>query len=204
MRAPSVPRFQAGDIMLFAGGNEIPSRVSRWVERARGEPPTYAVHAAQFLDANHALEMDGVTKIRPLAYFLGRRRGFEVWRRRGLTRRQRAALTREALRYLNARISVPKLFTHLLDGALSKLTRREVFLFRRLNHDQRYPICSWITAFAYDRALRYQFGVPPSCADPDQIEDWVGAHPREWTRVFVQPAPAPGRQGGAAGAFGVG
>jgi hypothetical protein len=204
MGAPAIPRFEAGDIVLFAGGTELQSRISRWVERARGERATYAVHAAQFLDPGTLLDMDFVTQIRPLEYFLRRSRGFEVWRRRGLTRRQQARLTRQAVRYVNTRISFRKLFTHLLDGLLNKVARREVFFFRRLNHDDRYPICSWITAFAYDRALHYQFGAPPSCADPDQIADWVRAHPREWTRVFLRPPRPPRRQGAGAGAFGVG
>jgi len=74
--------------------------------------------------------------------------------------------------------------THVLDGLLNKIARQDIFFFRRLNHSDRYPICSWITAYAYDRVLHYRFGVPPECADPDQMYDWVKAHPREWTLIF--------------------
>jgi hypothetical protein len=112
------------------------------------------------------------------------RRGFEVWRCRRLSPEQRDALTGQALAYLGERFGMAKFVTHFLDGLITKVARKEVFFFRSLNHNQRYPICSWITAFAYDRALHYQFGVPPECADPDQIDDWVSSRPDEWECVF--------------------
>ncbi len=193
--APStpLPGFLPGDVILFAGRTDPYGRLSRWLMRTGREGPTYAVHTAQFLDAGRYLELDFVGKIRGTreilrprqAHDLWQRRGFEVWRCRTLTARQRDAVTRQARAYLGARFGMAKFLTHLLDGLLNKLLRREVFVFRRLNHDQRYPICSWITAFSYDRALDYRFGVSPECADPDQIDDWVRAHPAEWERVYA-------------------
>jgi hypothetical protein len=118
------------------------------------------------------------------AYDMWQRRGFEVWRCRSLTAEQQEAVTRKALDYVGATFGWAKFLTHFFDGLLNKATGREVFFFRRLNHDQRYPICSWITAFSYDRALHYQFGVPPECADPDEISDWVKDHPDEWVCVY--------------------
>jgi hypothetical protein len=111
-----------------------------------------------------------------------------VWRLRWLTPQKRHDLTVRTLRYLGARFGWAKFVTHALDGVAGRVTRRQVFFFRKLNHNDRYPICSWITAFAYDRVLGYQFGVPPECADPDQIHDWVKAHPEEWELVFCQEA----------------
>jgi hypothetical protein len=182
----------AGDIILFAGVGDLYGRVGSWLMRTSGEGSTYAVHTAQFLDACRYLEMDFVGKIRPTRDILGKRqahdlwerRGFEVWRCRWLSVEQREAVSRQALAYLGAEFGMAKFLTHLLDGLIMKVTGREVFFFRRLNHDHRYPICSWITAFSYDRALHYRFGVPPECADPDEIGDWLNAHPDEWVRVF--------------------
>jgi hypothetical protein len=187
-----LPKFLAGDIILFAGRGDVSDLVSRWIERSPGEAPTYAVHTAQFLDPDRYLELDIVVKIRANPEILRKRqahdgwqqRGFEVWRCRQLMPEQREALTSEALAYLGETFGAAKFLTHFLDGIASKLARKEVFFFRRLNHDQRYPICSWITAFSYDRALHYRFGVPPECADPDQIDDWVSSHPDDWVRVF--------------------
>lgn len=179
-----LPAFLAGDIIFCPSKGDLPGRLGRWAARARGEGPTYAVHTAQFVDAHTILEMDFVTQLRTLDKYIKGRKGFEVWRCPSLTAAQRKAVTAKALVYLNTKFGWTKLFTHALDDVINKLVRKEVFFFRRLNHSQRYPICSWITAFSYDRALHYQFGVSPECADPDQIYDWVKSHPGEWVRVF--------------------
>ncbi len=187
-----LPAFVAGDLISFAGRGDWYGRLSRWIMRTAGEGPTYSVHTAQFLDAGRYLEFDITVKIKATgeilrqhqAHDMWERRGFEVWRCQGLTDTQRQAITQQALKYLGAKFGFTKVFTYTLDGLLNKLVGREVFFFRRLNHDQRYPICSWITAFSYDRAVHYQFGVPPECADPDAIDDWVNTHPDEWVRVF--------------------
>ncbi len=187
-----LPAFMAGDVIVFAGQADLYSKFGRWLMRTNGEEPTYSVHTAQFLDANEYIELDLVGKKRPAQDILRKRqkrdmwqrRGFEVWRLVDLTEEQRDALSRYALVYLGTRFGWAKFLTHLFDGLLNKLIGRETFFFRRLNHDQRYPICSWITSFSYDRALHYTFGVPPECADPDEIADWVSTHPGEWTCVY--------------------
>jgi hypothetical protein len=192
IRSSQLPECLAGDIVLFAGRGDFYGRLSRWVMRTSGESPTYAVHTAQFLDADRYLELDIVGKIRATteiftkrqSHDLWQRRGFEIWRCRSLTREQREAVTRQALSYLGAKFGMGKFLTHLLDGLINRVIRRDIYFFRRLNHDQRYPICSWITAYSYDRALNYQFGVPPECADPDEIGDWLSTHPDEWVRIF--------------------
>ena len=191
-RPAALPVFMPGDVILFAGRGDLYSRLSRWIMRIPGEGPTYAVHTAQFIDAGRYIEIDMVGKVRAtrdilkkrLARDLWTRRGFEVWRLESLTADERDRVTRQALTYVGAKFGMGKFFTHLLDGLINKLTPGEVFFFRRLNHDTRYPICSWITAFSYDRALHYRFGVSPEWADPDQIADWVNGRPQEWTRVY--------------------
>jgi hypothetical protein len=113
-----------------------------------------------------------------------KRRGFEVWRCVSLTEQQRMALTRRALAYVNVRFGMAKFFMYLFDGLATKIAHRDVRFFRKLYHGNRYPVCSGITAFAYDRALHYRFGIQPECADPDHIHDWVKSHPAEWVQVF--------------------
>jgi hypothetical protein len=156
------------------------------------------VHTAQFLGSHKVIEMEAVVKKRSMKEFLRMRKSFEVWRCRSLTPVQRRAVALKSLEYLGTKFGWSKLFTHLLDALINKVVHKQVFFFRKLNHDQRYPICSWITAFSYDRALHYHFGVPPDGADPDQIHDWVTSHPDEWVRVFavqeypqLQQAPLP-------------
>jgi hypothetical protein len=119
-------------------------------------------------------------------YFQGlwKPRGFEVWRCHALSTDQRMALTHAALKYLNVRFGYLKFSAHALDDAICKLLRRNVFLFRHIDPLDRHPVCSGITASVYDTVLNYRFGVDPECADPDQIYDWVHAHPDEWLLVF--------------------
>ncbi len=191
-KSTQLPQFMAGDVVLFAARGDLYGIVGRWIMRTRGEGPTYAVHTAQFLDAGRYIELDLVGKIKPTEQILKahqshdiwKRRGFEVWRSTSLDDEQRQAVTDKALIYVGAWFGWAKFVTHFLDGLIDKLMGKEVFFFRRLNHDQRYPICSWITSFSYDRAIHYQFGVPPECADPDEIADWLTSHPDEWQCVF--------------------
>jgi hypothetical protein len=191
-RHEQIPRFLAGDIILFAGKGDLYSRVGGWLMRDRGEAPTYAVHTAHFVDPGRVLEMDFVARIKSFddvlnnRYMLDlwRRRGFEVWRCATLTDQQRQALTRQSLAYLNVKFGMAKLGAHLLDDLIGKLAGREFFLFRHIDPQGRRPVCSGITASVYDRALHYRFGVHPECADPDDIYDWVTAHASEWVRVY--------------------
>jgi hypothetical protein len=189
--------FLPGDVIFFASKSDLPGHLGRWIAQSRGEQPTYAVHTAQFLDSGTILEMDLQVETRDFGKVLRRRRGLEVWRCRNLTTEQRQALTCEALVYSDTKFGCAKLVTHTLDGLINKISRKEIFFFRRLNHSDRYPICSWITAFAYEKVLHYHFGVPPECADPDQMHDWVTTHPSEWTLIFrfapeVMPTREPG------------
>ena len=186
MASHEIPEFMPGDIILCPGKRDVPGVLTRWATQSHDERPTYAVHTAQFLGARRVIELqrDGVVKKRSTEEFLRMRSAFEVWRCSLLTLSQRQAVTRKSLEYLGRKFGWSKLVTHLLDGLVNKITHKEVFFFRRLNHDQRYPICSWITAFSYDRALHYRFGVSPECADPDQIYDWVSSRPHEWVRIF--------------------
>jgi hypothetical protein len=194
-----IPEFLAGDVIFCPGRRIVPHILVSWATQARDEPPTYAVHTAQFLGAHKVIEMQAVVKERTTEEFLQMRQAFEVWRCSPLTVQQRQAISRKSLEYLGRKFGWRKMFTHMLDALVNKVVRKQVFLFRRLNHDQRYPICSWITAFSYDRALHYRFGVPPECADPDQIYDWISSHPDEWVPVFrldecpqrTRPLPSP-------------
>lgn len=189
-----LPEFRAGDILLFAGkSGDLYARFGGWLMRGPGEGPTYALHTAQFLDARRVLEMDFVGRVKTMDDILNQRvalhnwqrRGFEVWRCRTLSAEQCEALSDQALSYINRKFGWTKMLAHLLDGLMYKATRKDRFVFRRLDPDGSSPVCSGITAFVYDRAVHYRFGVEPECADPDHIHDWLAEHPDEWERIFV-------------------
>jgi hypothetical protein len=176
------PQFLAGDIILFEGQGDLYSRVGAWMMRGRGESPTYAVHTAQFLSAHRVLEMDFKVRIKSINEVIKKGRGFEVWRCRTLSEGDRRALTHQSLTYTKVRFGMLKFGEHLFDALISRAVGRDVFVLRRLHTG--HPVCSGITSITYDKVLGYRFGVPPECADPDQIYDWLVAHPDEWVRVF--------------------
>jgi hypothetical protein len=177
-----IPRFLAGDIILFAGQGDPYSKGGAWMMRGLGEDPTYAVHSAQLLSSQWVLEMDYRVHIKSVDEVVNKPRGFEVWRCRTLTGPERKALTRQALAYARVRFGMLKFLAHLIDGLISRAARRDIFMLRRLHGG--YPVCSGITAMAYDKAVGYRFGIPPECVDPDHIHDWLVAHPDEWIRVY--------------------
>jgi hypothetical protein len=177
-----IPQFLAGDIILFDGQGDLYSKVGAWMMRGPREGPTYAVHMAQFLSSRRVLEMDFRVRIKRIEEVLHKHRGFEVWRCLTLSGQERQALTHQALAYTRVRFGMLKFCEHMVDGLISRAAHRDIFWLRRLH--TVYPVCSGITSMTYDKALGYRFGVPPECADPDQIHDWLVAHPNEWVRIY--------------------
>jgi hypothetical protein len=82
-----------------------------------------------------------------------------------------------AERYVGRRYGYLKMLAHLLDWLFLG-----VYLFRRIASMDRYPICSWVVAHAYGKTGRH-FGVAPGAASPDDIWDYVVAHPQEYRCV---------------------
>jgi hypothetical protein len=68
--------------------------------------------------------------------------------------------------YVGKNYGWEKLIPHLLDHTLGG-----VYLFRRLNSDQRYPICSWVLEWAFHE-IGWGFGVPLGSTDPDDAWDY--------------------------------
>lgn len=91
----------------------------------------------------------------------------------GLTDDQKEAWSRKAFDYVGRRYGVLKIVTHALDYFLNG-----AYVFRRLTHSDRYPICSWVTAYVAE-AIGKNFGKDPGAVQPDDIWDYALAHPEE-------------------------
>ena len=87
------------------------------------------------------------------------------------------AIVAKANGYVGRQYGWTKIVTHLLDWGL-----KGAYVFRRLTHDDDYPICSWLVAHAY-LAADMTFGVPAGAANPDDIWDYVVANTDEFTQV---------------------
>jgi hypothetical protein len=107
---------------------------------------------------------------------------FEIWRHTGLTPEQRETVARKAESYIGRQYGWWKLLIHLLDAFLTFLRRKETYFFRRMMFYDRYPICSWVEAYAY-KAVQIDFGCAPNAADPDVIQDYKKAHPESWKLI---------------------
>lgn len=169
LRAASGP-LEVGDV-VHVRGKGFASRAIRWFTRAMGEERSWASHTAVVLRVDpegtliEAVDLKSV-QVRPLRIYHGT--GARLLATRipgGLTTPQKEALAAKLLEYKDRRYGALKIVLHALDRLLDN-----AYFFRRLSGD-RYPICSWLAAFGYDRVLGYRFGCEPDAAQPDDILD---------------------------------
>ena len=176
--------FKAGDI-LFTRGAAWYSKLIRWGTRNTGEAPSRTNHTGVGL--NEACFIQALNKVVITEWSNFSQNNapetFEVWRNESLTETERTAVADKALGYVGRNYGYFKILLQGFDCLLGKVFCTDVMLFRRLAFMDRYPICSWVVAFAYDHGIRYRFGVPPNVADPDEIHDWVASH-GEWRRII--------------------
>ena len=119
-----------------------------------------------------------MVKRHPLGRYAKKRAtGVAVFRPTDLNDEEKARIVAKANGYVGRRYGWVKIATHLLDWGL-----KGAYVFRRLTADDDYPICSWVVAHAYLTADR-TFGVPAGAANPDDIWDYVVAHPDEFIQV---------------------
>lgn len=166
-----IPEFLPGDL-IFYHNNSFLGWLIRVVTRGKGEPATFSNHVAGFISNNDIVEALWTVKI---SRFVINPEGkqLKVYRRKGVSEDQRNKIAKNAIHYVGEWYGLTKLITHLGDALLEKMFGGQIFFFRKLNHSDKYPICSWVWAFSYKRALGYQFGIQPEGADPDTIYDYV-------------------------------
>ena len=80
--------------------------------------------------------------------------------------------------YVGRRYGYLKILAHWADWLL-----QGAYVFRRLTKEDRYPICSWLVAHSFAAAGKH-FGVEPGAATPDDIWDFVVAHPDVYREIL--------------------
>jgi hypothetical protein len=84
-----------------------------------------------------------------------------------------------AVSYVGKRYGYGKIVAHFFDWMIGGK-----YLFRKLCRKDNYPICSWVTAYAFDE-VNYRFlGLPPSQSQPDDQYDHIRQNPDEWKELF--------------------
>ena len=84
--------------------------------------------------------------------------------------------------YENRTYGWSKILLQGLDGTLGKVFWCDIHLFRKLGSMDKYPICNWVVAFAYFKAIGYEFGCHPKETCPDSMHDHVKNSP-DWRRI---------------------
>jgi hypothetical protein len=174
--------LQPCDIFLTRGSGFV-AKAIRFFTQSFGEDRTKANHVGIIVEpgtVHTAMEVEALTMVRrhPLfRYTKKRTTGVAVFRPISLTDGERDKIVEKANDYVGRKYGWTKIVTHMMDWGL-----KGAYVFRRLTHDDNYPICSWVVAYAYDAAGR-RFGVDPGAADPDDIWDYVITHPEEYEQI---------------------
>lgn len=164
--------LEPGDIFLTKGTSFI-SKAIRIFTKSFGEKRTEANHVGIIVEPgsiHSAIAVEALTTVKrhPLARYAKKRKtGVAIFRPTKLTDEEKTKIVTKANDYVGRRYGWAKIATHLMDWGL-----KGAYVFRRLTHDDDYPICSWVVAYAYDAAGK-DFGVPAGAANPDDIWDFV-------------------------------
>ncbi len=161
--------LQTGDV-IHVQGKGILSFLIRFLSRGLFEPRSWASHSAMVLRISESVEIiEAASKVgkRPINVYKGKTSKLIISRKPGdLSDDEKKGIISKSEYYHGKKYGGFKLLLHLFDYFLGGLN-----LFRRLACIDKYPICSWIVAYVYDRVLKYRFGIAPNAAQPDDISD---------------------------------
>lgn len=175
-------RFEAGDIICVSGKSVFKNLIS-WFSRAPGEEKTYAKHIAGVSDKNTITEALSTVKSTKTEEWMPLHKKFEVWRLRTLNKNKRRDIKEYVRNKEGSIYGGWKLFLFGGDFLLTKIFRKDVYLFRRIGFSERFPICSWLWAYAYD-TINYRFdGKDPNYLDPDTMHDIIIKN-EKWILVY--------------------
>jgi hypothetical protein len=176
--------LQPGDVVLVRSGGIVGWAIRVFTRRI-GESRTKASHTGVIVEGgglDQAIIVEALATVkrhRLWERYSGRSREVAVFRPLNLSQAEIAAVVAKAETYVGRRYGYLKLVAHCLDWVL-----QGAYVFRRLANQDGYPICSWVVAHAFAAAGRH-FGVEPGAATPDDIWDFVTAHPDVYREVVA-------------------
>jgi cell wall-associated NlpC family hydrolase len=189
--------LRPGDLFLTRGVGFLSSAI-RFFTRRIGESRTRVNHVGVVVgggDLQSAVVVEALRTVqrhRLIDEYGGTRDRVAVFRPTRLSQAELERVVKAANDYVGHSYGYGKIVLHALDWVL-----QGAYVFRRLGRMDDYPICSWLVAHAFGKA-GVHFGVDAGAASPDDIWDYVVAHPGEFTQVRpLEPIPR-GRGAGAA------
>lgn len=175
--------LQPGDIFLTRGNSFI-SRAIRFFSRSGGESRTKVNHTGLVLEEggiDSAVLVEALTKVktrRSSVYTRSKKTSVWFFRPIELPLEQQDEIVLEAKKYIGRKYGYFKIVAHFLDWLIGGR-----YFFRRFAAMDRYPICSWVVAYSYQKA-GLSFGVEPGQAQPDDIWDYVKQHPSKYKLIY--------------------
>jgi hypothetical protein len=172
--------LQTGDV-IHVQSRGLLSKLIRFFSRSDEEGPSWASHSAMVLRVDEQIEIIEAlttTVIRPITAYKDTNAKLLVCRKpAGIDEPHKQQMIEKAEYYNGMRYGYVRIVCHALDRFFDNR-----YIFRRLLKYENYPICSWLVAYVYDRILKYQFGVPPDAAQPDDILDYCVA--KDWDFIW--------------------
>lgn len=146
----------------------------RWCTRDEKEAPTVISHVGIMVSETEIVESKTRTVQHP---FTPPATNCWVYRK-NLTLEQQDIIVAKAKEYVGNSYGWLKILAHAADHLLF----RDYYVMRRLCRFDKYPICSWVVAYAYAK-IGYQFKGPPWACTPDDIWDTVTTQ-SDWHTVL--------------------
>lgn len=181
---PSHPELAPGDVVLTRSGGIVGWAIRVFTRRI-GESRTRASHTGIIVEGGpieRALIVEALSKVKrhPLwERYGGARHEVAVFRPLNLTDTDLAKVVAKAETYVGRKYGYLKILAHWADWIL-----QGAYVFRRLTNQDKYPICSWVVAYAFAEVGRH-FGVEPGAATPDDIWDFVTGNPDRYREVVA-------------------
>ena len=168
-------KLKEGDI-FFTKGTGFLSKAIRFCTRSIGEKRTKVNHVGIVVEEGYVSTTVVVEALdRVMCHRLWYQYGppdknmIMVYRPINLTKEEITTVINAAKNQVGKKYGYIKIVAHLLDWSLFG-----AYAFRRLVPGKKYPICSWVVAYAFSVICR-NFGVTKEMATPDDILDYVEA-----------------------------
>lgn len=180
-----MPALKRLDI-FFTRGEHWLSRSIRTLTQSKGESPTVANHVGLIGYEGIDLRAWGIealnsgVKFHQLYNRYGSGSDICVFRPINLSQSDADLIYEEAGRLINRPYGWGKIALHAMDYCIGNK-----YFFRKIGGLDRFPICSYLVAAAYNAAGK-DFGVSTSEASPDDIWDFVTSNPDKYEFIWQQ------------------
>lgn len=140
-------------------------------------------HCALAVNKDTLLEARLKVQYTPFSYYTNKKSNICICRNVKLTSGEKLKIVYNAIdMFLYKKYGFQKLLLHAVDYFFSKLVKKDVVFARNLCKSDRYPICSYLVAKAYQNYYNFN-NIPFFAVQPDDIFDSI-IKSQEWYIVY--------------------